>query len=202
MERRSPWGEHDVLSLVDRFGIWLSELQIRRQLGEFEGRTIADIGCGYHAAFTRGVLKEVAAATLADLSLAADLKSHPKVHPIEGILPDALAQIPADSLDLIICNNLLEHLWQPVALLEHIRRILKPEGRCFLNVPSWRGRLVLEAAAFRFQLTSKQEIDEHKAYYDVRELWSLLVRSGFKPSQIKCKSHKFGLNTFAVCSLK
>jgi hypothetical protein len=27
----------------------------------------------------------------------------------------------------------------------------------------------------------------------------LLVRAGFLPSNIRCFSHKFGLNTFAVC---
>ena len=36
-------------------------------------------------------------------------------------------------------------------------------------------------------------------YYDVRDLWPLLVAAGFRPSQIDCFSHKFGLNTFAVC---
>ena len=42
-------------------------------------------------------------------------------------------------------------------------------------------------------------MNDHKCYYDVRDLWPLLVRAGFRPSDIKCFSHKFGLNTFAVC---
>ena len=43
------------------------------------------------------------------------------------------------------------------------------------------------------------EMDDHKMYYDVRDLWPMLVAAGFRPSRIKCFSHKFGLNTFAVC---
>jgi hypothetical protein len=35
-------------------------------------------------------------------------------------------------------------------------------------------------------------------YYNRRDLWPLLVRAGFKPSRIKLKYHKFGLNLFAV----
>ncbi len=42
-------------------------------------------------------------------------------------------------------------------------------------------------------------MDDHKLYYDPRDLWPLLVRAGFKPPAIRCFRHKFGLNTFAVC---
>ena len=42
-------------------------------------------------------------------------------------------------------------------------------------------------------------MDDHKNYYDVKDLWPLLVRGGFQPSRIQCFSHKSGLNTFAVC---
>ena len=36
-------------------------------------------------------------------------------------------------------------------------------------------------------------------YYDVRDLWPLLVRPAFAPARSSCFPHKFGLNTFAVC---
>ena len=42
-------------------------------------------------------------------------------------------------------------------------------------------------------------MDDHKRYYDPRDLWPLLVEAGFRPSSIRCYRHKFGLNTFAVC---
>ena len=42
-------------------------------------------------------------------------------------------------------------------------------------------------------------MDDHKWYFDPRDLWPLLVRAGFKPSEIQCHRHKFGLNTFAAC---
>jgi hypothetical protein len=46
--------------------------------------------------------------------------------------------------------------------------------------------------------TPKVEIDDHKMYYDKRDLWPMLVRAGSKPSQIRLRSHKFGLNLFAA----
>jgi hypothetical protein len=42
-------------------------------------------------------------------------------------------------------------------------------------------------------------MDDHKRYYDPRDLWPLLVDAGFRPSAIRCRRHKFTLNTFAVC---
>jgi 2-polyprenyl-3-methyl-5-hydroxy-6-metoxy-1,4-benzoquinol methylase len=204
VERIHAWG-HDASykqNALERLGIWLSGLQIHRQLGDMTGKHVADIGCGHQAAFTRTLLDRVASATLVDVSLSDELAQHPKVRAITGVLPDALSQVASQSLDLVICNNVLEHLWQPSSVLEHIRRTLKPGGRCLLNVPSWTGKLVLETLAFRMNLAAKSEIDDHKAYYDPRELWSLLVHSGFKPSQIVCRRHKLGLNTYAVCRLE
>ena len=53
-------------------------------------------------------------------------------------------------------------------------------------------------AAFRLGLSPKIEIDDHKMYYGKRDLWPILVQSGFKPSQIQLRYHKFGLNLFAA----
>jgi SAM-dependent methyltransferase len=118
---------------------------------------------------------------------------------IEGVLPDALQQVPGASLDVVLCISVLEHLWDPLALLRQCLRVVEPGGACLFNVPSWRGRKFLEYSAFRLGLSPKEEMDDHKTYYDVRDFWPLLVRAGFRPSRIRCFPHKFGLNTFAVC---
>jgi hypothetical protein len=44
-------------------------------------------------------------------------------------------------------------------------------------------------------------MDDHKMYYDPRDLWPLMVRAGFAPHAIRCFRHKFGLNTFAVATV-
>jgi len=93
----------------------------------------------------------------------------------------------------------LEHVTDAPKLLREIRRLLAPGGVALVNVPSWRGKTYLELSAFRLGLSPAVEMDDHKMYYDVRDLWPLLVSAGFRPSRIKCFAHKFGLNTFAVC---
>lgn len=184
---------------VDRFGVWLSGRSIRKHVRSFTGKRIGDFGCGYQAAFTRTILGEVERAVLVDVALADDLKSHQRVQAIEGLLPESLAALPSASLDVVMIVSVLEHVTQPQRLLNEAHRLLAPGGVALINVPSWRGKKYLEFSAFRLRLSPAAEMDDHKMYYDVKDLWPLLVAAGFRPSRIRCFSHKFGLNTFAVC---
>lgn len=197
--RRHSYGQDRQPTVVDKFGVWLSARQIRRYTGSFAGKQLGDFGCGYRATFVRSTLDTLESAFLVDIALAEDLKKHPKVRAFEGVLPDVLAQIPSSSLDIVLCMSVLEHLWNPLTALQECFRIVRRGGTCLFNVPSWRGKWFLEYSAFRLGLSPKDEMDDHKTYYDVKDFWPLLVQAGFLPSNIQCFSHKFGLNTFAVC---
>jgi SAM-dependent methyltransferase len=174
--------------------------RLRRTVGDLRGKAIGDFGCGYEAVMSRPFLDEVRSATLADLAISPALKARPNVVAIEGALPEALERVQTASLDVVLCNNVLEHLWAPGKLLAHMRRSLRSGGTGFVNVPSWRGRIVLETLSFRFGLVSFEEVDDHKRYYSTHELWQALVDSGFRPCEIvACATHKFGCNVFAAC---
>lgn len=196
--RENSFGELGSLTLVDRFGIWLSARQLRRWIPDFKNKKVADIGCGFQAKFARTLIEECQLTTLVDVSLATDLKQNPKIITMEGQLPQVLDKMADASQDVILCTSVLEHLWEPEIALAHFFRILRPEGICLINVPSWRGKFFLEFSAFQLGLSPADEMDDHKNYYDPKDLWPLLVRAGFRPRQIRCFKHKFGLNTFAV----
>ena len=200
MEPRS-FGQEYQLTPVDRFGVWLSARRIRREASGFAGKRIADLGCGYDATFVRSILDEVASAALVDVALADDLKANPKVRAVEGVLPDALAAFDSGSFDVVMCMSVLEHLEQPGDAVREFHRLLAPGGTLLVNVPNWAGKRMLELSAFQLKLSPADSIDDHKAYYDPKDLWPLLVQAGFRPQRIRCFRHKFGLNTFAVCSL-
>lgn len=200
--RTESFGQGYEPTLVDRFGVWLSGRQIRRFVPTFAGKRVTDLGCGHDAAFSRTVLDAVEHLTLVDVALAGDLKAHPKIHAVEGRLPDSLFALPDQSADVVLIVSVLEHLWEPERTLQEIRRMLRPGGTCLVNVPSWLGKRYLELSAFKLGLSPAAEMDDHKTYYDVKDLWPLLVRAGFRPSEITCFSHKGGLNTFAACRLK
>lgn len=198
--RTHAFAQSHRLTAVDRLGVWLSSRQIRRAVPSFAGRRVADLGCGYHADFSRAILAEAASLVLVDVALADELKGAERVRAIEGTLPAALRQLPDGSLDVVLLISVLEHLDDPLRTLCEARRLLAPAGRCLVNVPSWRGKRALELSAFRLGTSPAAEMDDHRMYYDVRDLWPLLVRAGFRPRHIRCFTHKLGLNTFAECT--
>jgi SAM-dependent methyltransferase len=198
-ERATAYGQARTPSSVDRFGVWLSAWALRRHVPSFAGKRLGDFGCGYHARFARSVLDELQSAVLVDVALADDLAADHRVTAIEGHLPEAIKSVGDGSLDVVLCVSVLEHLWDPLDTLRELRRVVAPGGICLVNVPSWRGKRALELAAFRLGVSPAEEMDDHKAYYDPRDLWPLLVRAGFLPHEISCATHKFGLNTFAAC---
>jgi SAM-dependent methyltransferase len=197
--RATSFGQGNAPSRVDRFGVWLSQRQIKRSVGELVDKDVADFGCGYEATTMRGFLGVVASATLVDVKLAPDLSELPNVNAIEGEMPDVLSVLPSESLDIILCMSVIEHLWEPQRSLDEFRRLLRPGGVCAINVPSWLGKRALEFSAFRLGYSPAEEMDDHKTYFDPKDLWPLLVRAGFKPRNIRCFRHKFRLNTFAIC---
>jgi len=197
--RVGSYEQHRAHSPVDRFGVWLSAQAITRHVSSFAGKSVGDFGCGYQARFVRSVLPDLERAVLVDVALAPDLKADERITAIEGALPGALRGLEDASLDVVLCVSVLEHLWEPLETLVELRRLVAPGGVCLVNVPSWRGKRFLELSAYRLGLSPVEEMDDHKAYYDPKDLWPLLVRAGFHPREISCKKHKFGLNTFAAC---
>jgi SAM-dependent methyltransferase len=197
--RVESFGQRSKITPVDRFGVWLSARQIHRWVPTLKDKRVGDFGCGYDASFARTILGTASKVTLIDVALREDLLAHPKVQAFTEPLGDALVKVPDASLDVIVCISVLEHLWEPQRAIAECFRILAPGGTCLLNVPSWRGKRYLEFSAFKLKLSPEIEMNDHKMYYDVKEFWPLIVRAGFRPSDIQCFPHKFGLNTFAVC---
>lgn len=197
--RQEAYLQNGKATLVDRFGVWLSARQLRRFVPSFAGKRVGDFGCGFEASFARTLIGQAAELTLVDVALADDLKRDARVRVIEGALPAALSALPSGSLDVAMAVSVVEHVAEPALLLAELRRLLAPGGLALINVPSWRGKRYLELAAFRLGLAPAEEMDDHKMYYDVRDLWPMLVAAGFRPHDIRCFPHKFGLNTFAAC---
>ncbi len=196
--RQAAYGQEREPTVVDRFGVWLSGRSVHRH-AVLQGKRVADLGCGFQASLARKVLDEVASLTLVDLALADDFKAHERIRAIEGPLPASLAELEDGSLDVVLCLSVLEHLTEPQQMLDEIHRLLAPGGVALINVPTWLGKRFLELSAFRLGWSPAEEMDDHKRYYDPRDLWPMLVDAGFKPRGIRINRHKFRLNTFAVC---
>ena len=200
-ERSQSFGESHRLSAVDRAGVWLSGRAVRKAMADRSIRRLMDVGCGHNATLARSLLEQLNHAYLLDVSIAGELVAHRRVSALVGDVMQGITQVPTNDVDIATCLSVLEHLWDPELVVSEMRRITRPGGVCLFNVPNWQGKRALEFSAYRLGLSPAAEIDDHKAYYTKRELWMLLRRGGFGCKEIKVFTHKFGLNTFAVCEV-
>jgi len=187
------------LTPVDRLGVWLSRRRIVKSLPKSAGLEVLDCGCGYRAEMLLALQPCLRRGVGIDIGIDPVRKSGGGLEFIEGTLEDALPALAAESFDVILLISVLEHLTAPQETLAHCHRLLRPGGCLLVNVPTWLGKRFLEFFAFRLGLSPACEMDDHRMYFDKRDLWPALVRSGFKPSRIKLTYHKFGLNLFSVC---
>ena len=186
------------LSFVDRLGVWFSRRAISRELPDRSDLEVLELGCGFRAAQLVALAPRLKRGVGVDFQLAPELASLKKFAFHEGTIEETLLTLTAQTFDAVLLISVLEHLRDPLFVLEAVRGLLSPSGVLLINVPTWRGKTFLEFSAFRVGLSPKVEMDDHKMYYDKRDLWPLLVRAGLKPSLIKLRYHKFGLNLFAV----
>jgi SAM-dependent methyltransferase len=186
------------LTLADRMGVWMSRRAIHRYLpsrGELE---VLELGCGYHATQLIALEPKLKRGVGVDFQIAPELRTLERFTFHQGTIEEILPKLESEILDVVMLISVLEHLVEPQFVIQSAWRLLKPSGLLLVNVPTWVGKRFLELSAFRLGLSPKVEIDDHKMYYGKRDLWPMLVRSGFKPSQIRLSYHKFGLNLFAA----
>jgi SAM-dependent methyltransferase len=194
---RKSYGQED-LGFVDRLGVWLSQRAIARELPSGSDLAVLELGCGYRATQLVALSPRLKRGVGVDFQLAPELGSLANFSFYQGAIEETLPKLISERFDAVLLISVLEHLRDPFSVIEAVSQLLKPSGVLLINVPTWRGKTFLEFSAFRLGLSPKLEMDDHKMYYDKRDLWPLLVRSGFKPSLIKLRYHKLGLNLFAV----
>jgi SAM-dependent methyltransferase len=186
------------LSFIDLFGVWLSKRALSKQLKGMSGINALELGCGYAAKNLIAIEDKCKKITGIDFNISEEIKKNPKFYGLECSIDNGLKRLNKDKFDLIMIISVLEHLTDPEETLIKCRNLLNKNGILLINVPTWTGKSFLEFSAFRLGLSPKEEMEDHKMYYNKRDLWPLLIRSGFLPSKIKMHYHKFHLNLFSI----
>ena len=194
--RTGSYGERG-LTVVDRFGVYLSRRAVLKAIGDRHDFDLLDLGCGHHARLLRSLGPRLNRGLGVDLNVSREAKNVESLSFREASLETVLPEIPSGSFDVVAMLSVLEHLWEPLSVLRDIHRVVRPGGVVLINVPTWRGKPFLEFSAFRLGTSPAEEMDDHKRYYDKRDLWPMLVQAGFRPSNLRLRYHKFGLNLFA-----
>jgi SAM-dependent methyltransferase len=185
LRANESYGQHR-LTLADRAGVWLSQLAIRRNLPNRNDLEVLELGCGYGATHLIALEPKLKRGIGVDFQIAPELQTLERFTFYQATIEEMLPKLESETLDVVMLISVLEHLVEPQFVIQSTWRLLRPSG------------LLLSMSAFRLGFSPKFEIDDHKMYYGKRDLWPILVRSGFKPSQIRLRYHKFGLNLFAA----
>jgi len=186
------------LTLADRLGVWLSQRAIRRRLPKRNDLEVLELGCGYRATQLIALEPKLKRGIGVDFQIAPELQTLERFTFHQGTIEEILPKLKSETLDVVMLISVLEHLAEPQFVIQSAWRVIRPSGMLLVNVPTWVGKRFLELSAFRLGFSPKVEIDDHKMYYGKRDLWPMLVRAGFKPSEIRVRYHKFGLNLFAA----
>src|SRR5262249_25482204 len=87
------------------------------------------------------------------------------------------ADLPADSYDLVIMNQLIEHVPAPREVLRLVMRSLRPGGHLFLETPNLDS---LDARFFRRRYWGGYHFPRHFHLFDTRTLESLVAGAGLE----------------------
>ncbi len=197
--REKAFGQDYKLSFIDNLGISMSAARVKKEIKKLDRQvSCLEIGCGYYAKLLCGLLPHIKEGIGVDISIFEGVKNIEKLKFIQSPIETAFELLKGKSFDLIIMVSVLEHLNNPLQTLENIYNHLNENGVLLINVPTWLGKCFLEFSAFKLGLSPKSEMDDHKMYYEKKDLWPLLVKAGFKPSKIKLEYHKCGLNLFCT----
>lgn len=114
--------------------LWLEKIGASK----LAGHCVLDFGCGTGAFLD--LIKGVAGATIGierDAGLAAFAKE--RGHQVFGSLDEVCAA--GLQVDGIVSLDILEHLSEPLAVLQDIKRVLARDGRLYLGVPNQQDKL-------------------------------------------------------------
>ena len=156
---------------------------------------VLDLGCGYNAKLLYYLSPQINKGVGYDIQINPTLKTS-NITLANGRVDQRLP-LKSNAFDTVIVTALIEHVDRPDIVLNEARRVLKKGGVLILTTPDKKSRLLLEILAFRLNLLSKQELKDHKRYYDKNSLQDALIASGFLKNKIEVESFELGFNLFA-----
>jgi 2-polyprenyl-3-methyl-5-hydroxy-6-metoxy-1,4-benzoquinol methylase len=96
------------------------------------------------------------------------------------------------SVDLAVSFSVIEHVGNPVAFLQGIRGLLRPDGVLLVSTPN-RSDLLLRCGPPAYRSFFYRLV--HRYYFDAQSLTEVLRRASFRVQTIHYK-HRFGLANF------
>ena len=143
---------------------------------------ICDIGCGYNAYFLNKISNKIKKGYGIDKKIGKC--SNNKLILIENKLLKTLP-FKDDYFDIVTLIAVIEHLDYPEHIISEVHRILKPGGLLILTTPTKESKKIIDFLTYKLNLLSKEQISDHKYYWNKSDLMSLLSKCGFNKMEFK-----------------
>ncbi len=105
---------------------------------------------------------------------------------------------PAGGYDVVICADVLEHLYNPAAIVAQIKGLLKPGGRLIVSVPNMAyAGLVLDLIAGNFEYTELGLLDRtHIRFFTRATITRMIEEQGFRITDVETVPWPFESSEF------
>jgi 2-polyprenyl-3-methyl-5-hydroxy-6-metoxy-1,4-benzoquinol methylase len=151
--------------------------------------SILDVGCG-GGDFGVGLRQKCPSAEIFGIEINQEVADrapalYSKVH--VGDVNAVLRQLPDAGFDLIVFNDLLEHLVDPYSCLASCQRILQPGGRILASIPNMRFWPALSDLVFQAEWRYRDAgvMDEtHLRFFTEKSIRRMFDEAGFAIEQI------------------
>ena len=130
------WEEHGLFHLADST-YKENQLKILKLLRGIRSGNLLDIGCG-NGSFTIECARVIGAKELCGIEIAEEKAKEAKSKGIEVLVRDASANFPFDDeyFEVIVANQVLEHVIDIDNMLRESKRVLKRDGVLVLSTPN------------------------------------------------------------------
>ncbi|MCK1795794.1 class I SAM-dependent methyltransferase [Streptomyces sp. XM4193] len=166
---------------------------LARALGRTEPGVILDIGCGDgSAAATAAPILRPHRLVGVDWSQDALRRANRHLTAVRGGLDDPGLPFASGSADAVLFSEVIEHLVDPDAALDELRRVLRPGGHLLLSTPNlaaWYNRALLlggvqpvfsEVSMRGIYGRPGKQVVGHLRLYTARALRQMLPAAGFE----------------------
>lgn len=144
---------------------------------------ILEVGCG-EGKFAQNLITENREIWGVELNTkAAETASSFLYRVFDGPIEQNIDNLPDNYFDLIIFNDVLEHLIDPSSVLEQIRQKLKTNGEILASIPNLRFAKVTYNLIFKkdFTYTEFGILDStHLRFFTIKTMKNLFENTGYK----------------------